>query len=85
MPQFVFLVVFFGLFAFSRAAPAAYGGFQARGLEPTPRTLSCKHHIIQDIAGSSWHSSEVRNPNSIHEDPGLIPGLAQWVEDLALP
>ena len=22
----------FGLFAFSRAAPAAYGGFQARGL-----------------------------------------------------
>ena len=29
---FIFINFFFGLFVFSRAAPAAYGGSQARGL-----------------------------------------------------
>ena len=29
--------------------------------------------------------SVVRNSTGIHEDVGLIPGLTQWVRDLALP
>ena len=36
------------------------------------------------IHRSSHCSSVVVNPTSIHEDAGLIPGLAPWVKDLAL-
>ena len=34
---------------------------------------------------SSHFGSVVTNPTSIHEDVGLMPGLTQWVKDLALP
>ena len=39
---------------------------------------------LEDL-GSSCRGSTVMNPTSIHEDAGLIPGLTQWVKDLALP
>ena len=37
------------------------------------------------IKRSSRFGSVKMKPTSIHEDAGLIPGLAQWIKDLVLP
>ena len=50
----------------------------------TKTTADTKTLMISSHMGSSYPGSEETNLTSSHEGGGSIPGLAQWVKDLAL-
>ena len=67
--QLVLFFFFFCLFAFSRAAPMAYGGYQARGLIGAVATGLCQHYSnICDLHHSS-QQYRILNPLSKARDP----------------
>ena len=59
----------------------------ARGprLQSGSATLCQETTVLKNDFRSSHCGSVVKNPTSIHEDGGSIPGLAQGVEDPVLP
>ena len=47
------------------------------------KVLECLGENLRNFR-SSCRGSAIMNPTRIHEEVGSIPGLAQWVKDLAL-
>ena len=69
----IFIFLFFGLFAFSRATPAAYGGCQARGLIGTVVLAYARARAMWDLSRicDLHHSSrqcQIVNPLSKGRD-----------------
>uniref|UniRef100_A0A8D1F4I2 Uncharacterized protein n=1 Tax=Sus scrofa TaxID=9823 RepID=A0A8D1F4I2_PIG len=73
---FIFLIIFFYFFIFSHctARGSGYPYMYTLQLIFSPKIAFLKRKPI-------WLTNPIRN----HEVVGLVPGLAQWVKDLALP
>ena len=54
---------------------------------PAPKSscASLQQISLNFVFQSSHHGAAEMNPTRNHEVAGLMPGLAQWVKDLALP
>ena len=61
-----------------------FGHTTSQGCVHITPSLSPKNILIRAYHGSSRRGAAEMNPTRNHEVMGSIPGLAQWVRDLAL-
>ena len=50
-----------------------------------PATSFYRNNLQVTTLGVPIVAQQVKDPTRVHQDVGLIPGLAQWVKDLVLP
>ena len=68
------------------AGPALLGQHPLLGLRPCCRSAEWLVQWLRiEILGLPIVAQRLLNLTGTHEDMGLIPGLLQWVKELALP